>query len=125
MGHAQRNHLAGLVARHPAPVQLVDKLFGAVVDARAYADLLQEVEQARVLVGMVVGQDFAHVARVGKPVALGHPQEQAREPVGEAAADQQQMVVLELVEEPLGRQVLALQRADEFEHVLFGNDVRR
>ena len=74
---------------------------------------------------VVVGEHLADVARIGQPPALGHAQEQAREPVGEIAADEQQVVVLELVEELLRRQVLALQRADELEHVLVGDHVGR
>src|SRR5207244_4243216 len=54
-----------------------------------------------------------------------HAQEQAREPVGEVAADEEQMIVLELVEELLRHQVLALQGADELEQILIGDDVGR
>ena len=98
---------------------------GALVDARAHAHLLQEGDQPLVLAGVVVGHDLADVARVGQPLALGHAQEQARQPVGEIAADEQQVVVLELVEQLLGRQVLALQRADELEQVLVRDHVGR
>ena len=87
--------------------------------------LLQEGHEPFVLAAVVVGQHLADVARVREALALGHAQEQARQPVGEVAADEQQVVVLELVEQLLGGQVLALQRADEFQQVLVGNDVGR
>jgi hypothetical protein len=89
----------------------------------AHADLLEEGHQAHILQAVAVGEDLAHVARVGEAAALGHAQEEPREPVGEIAADDEQVVVLEGVKELLGRQVLALQRADEFQHVLVGDDV--
>ena len=106
-------------------VQLGDERLGAAVDARAHADLLQERDQPVVLHGVVVGEHLADVARIGQAPALGHAQEQARQPVGEIAADQQQVVVLELVEQLFGREVLGLQRADELQHVLVGDDVGR
>ena len=109
----------------PARVQLGYERLRAGVDARAHADLLQERHEPLVLHRVVVGEHLAHVARVGQPLALRHPQEQSRQPVGEVAADQQQVVVLELVEELLRRQVLGLQCADELEHVLVRYDISR
>ena len=106
-------------------MQFVDEALGALIDARAHAHLLQEGHQPLVLARVVVGQHLADVARVGQALALGHAQEQPRQPVGEIAADEQQVVVLELVEQLLRRQVLALQRADELEQVLVGDDVGR
>ena len=104
-------------------MQFVHEALGADVDARAHAHLLQERDEALVLLGVVVGQHLADVARVRQALALRHAQEQARQPVGEVAADEQQVVVLELVEQLLGRQVLALQRADELQRVLVGDHV--
>ena len=104
-------------------MQFRDERFRAAIDARAHAHLLQERHEPLVLHRVIVGQHFADVARVGQALALRHAQEQPRQPVGEIAADQQQVVVLELVEQLLGRQVLGLQRADELEHVLVGHDV--
>ena len=109
----------------PAGVELGNECLGAAVDARAYAHLLQECDEPLVLHRMVVGKDLSDVARIGEPLALGHAQEKPREPVGEIAADQQQVVVLEFVEQLFGRQVLGLQRADKLEHVLVGDDVGR
>ena len=114
-----------LAARRQRRAARRTKLLGAAVDARAHAHLLQERHEALVLARVVVGQHLADVARVRQALALGHAQEQARQPVGEVAADEQQVVVLELVEQLLGRQVLALQRADELEHVLVGDHVGR
>ena len=74
---------------------------------------------------MAVGQHLADITRIGKPVPLREAQEESRQPVGVAAADQEQVIVLELVEEPLGRQMLALQRADELERVFVRDHVRR
>ena len=113
----------GLLAPLPAVVQLGDERCRAAEDTRAHADLLQEREQPLVLRRVVVRQDLADVPRIGQALALRHAQEQPREPVREVAADQQQVAVLELVEQLLGRQVLRLQRADELEHVLVGDDV--
>ena len=56
-------------------------------------------------------------------MALGHAQEEALEPVGETAAQQQQVVVLELAEQLLRAEVLRLQHANELENVLIGNGV--
>ena len=122
-GVAHRHHFAALAPRHPAPVQLGDELLGAVVDARAHAHLLQELHEPHVALRVVVGEHLAHVARIRQALPLGHAQEQARQPVGEVAADEEQVVVLELVEELLGREVLALQRAHELQHVLVGDHV--
>ena len=91
----------------------------------AHADLLEERDQPQVAHAVVVGENLAHVARVGESAALRHAQEEPGEPVGEVAADHQQVVVLEGMEELLRDQVLALQRADELEHVLVGYDVGR
>src|SRR5690349_5420445 len=102
-------------------MQLVDEFAGAAVDAGAHADLLEEVHQSDIADGVIVGKDFANIPRVRQTMTLRHAQEQSRKPVGEAASDEQQMVVLELVKQPLGRQVLALQRADELERVFVGN----
>ena len=82
-------------------------------------------DQPLVLAGVVIGHDLADIARIRQPMAFGHAQEQPRQPVGEVAADEQQVVVLELVEQLFGRQVLALQRADEFEQVFVGDHVGR
>ena len=106
-------------------MQLVHEALGADVDARAHAHLLQERHEPLVLAGVIVGHDLADVARVGQALPLGHAQEQSRQPVGEVAADEQQVIVLELVEQLLGRQVLALQRADELQQVLVGDHVGR
>ena len=114
-----------LLPAQPALVQLGDERLRAAEHARAHAHLLQEGEQALVLRGVVVRQDLAEIARVRQALALGHAQEQARQPVGKVAADQQQVAVLELVEQLFGREVLGLQRADELEHVLVGDDVGR
>ncbi len=80
-------------------------------------------DEALVLAAVVVGQNFADVARIREALALRHAQEQARQPVAEVAADEQQVVVLELVEQLFRREVLALQRADELEQVLVGDHV--
>jgi hypothetical protein len=106
-------------------VQLLDEAFGAHVDARAHAHLLQKGHEPVILAGVVIRQHFAHVARVGQALALGHAQEQAREPVREIAADEEKMIVFELVKELLRRQVLALQRADELQQILIGDHVGR
>jgi hypothetical protein len=74
---------------------------------------------------VAVGEDLADLARIRQAPALGHAQEQPRQPVGEVAADQEEVVVLELVEQLLRRQVLRLQRADEFQHVLVRDHVGR
>ena len=106
-------------------MQLVDELLRAAVDARPHADLLEKCHQPAVAARVIVGQHLADIARIGKPVPLGHAEEQPRQPVGEVAADEQQMVMLELVEKLFRRQVLALQRADELERVFVGDDVGR
>jgi hypothetical protein len=59
---------------------------------------------------VIVGDDLAHVPRIGEPLALRHAQEEPRQPFREIAADQDQVVLLELMEQFLGRQVLGLQR---------------
>ena len=105
-------------------MQLGDERLGAAEHARAHAHLLQESEQPLVLRGVVVGQDLAEIARVRQALALGHAQEQARQPVGEVAADQQQVAVLQFVEQFLGGEMLGLQRADELQHVLVRDDIR-
>ena len=106
-------------------MQLLDEALGAHVDAGAHAHLLQEGHQAVVLAAVIVRQHLADIARIGEPLALRHAQEQPRQPVGEIAADEQQVIVLELVEQPLGHQVLALQRADELQQILIGDHVGR
>ena len=106
-------------------MQLVHELLRTAVHAGAHAYLLQERHQALVAVRMGVGEHLAEVARVRQAPALGHAQEQPRQPVRKTAADDEQVAVLELVEKLLGRQVLALQRADELQHVLVGDDVGR
>ena len=104
-------------------MQLVDELARAAVDARAHTHLLQKIHEPHVTNRMAIREHLADVARIRKPVPLRHAKEEPGEPVREAAADEQQVIVLELVEELLGRQVLALQRADELEHVLVGDDI--
>ena len=106
-------------------MQLGDERLRAGVDARAHAYLLQERNEPLVLHRVVVCKHLAYVTRVGEPLALCHAEEEPRQPVGEVAADQQQVIVLELVEELLRSQVLGLQRADELQHVLVGDDVGR
>ena len=123
-GHLARAGQLAL-ARLPALVQFVDELLRAAVEARAHADLLQERHQPLVLAGMAVGKDLADIARVRQAPALGHAQEQPRQPVGEVAADEQQVVVFQFVEQFLRHQVVALQRADELQRVLVGNHVGR
>ncbi len=85
------------MARLPAPIQLLDKALGADVDAGAHAHLLQERHEPVIIARMVIRQHFADVARVGEPLALRHAQKQSREPVGEVAADEEQVIVFELV----------------------------
>jgi len=46
---------------------------------------------------MVIRQYFSHIARVRQPLAFRHAQKQAAEPVREIAADEEQVIVLELV----------------------------
>jgi hypothetical protein len=110
-------------ARRQAPMQLVDEALGTDIDASAYAHLLQKGHEALILAGGVVGHDLADIARIGEPLALGHAQEQPRQPVGEVAADEQQMVVFEFVKQLLWREVFALQRTDELEQILIRQDV--
>ena len=105
-------------------MQFRNERLGAADDARAHAHLLQESEQPLVLRGVVVGQDLAEIARVRQAPALGHAQEQARQPVGKVAADQQQVTVLQFVEQLLGGEMLGLQGADELQHVLVRDDIR-
>ena len=99
-------------------MQFLDKTFGADVYPGTDADLLQEGHQATVLAGVIIGEHLADIARVGEPLALRHAQKEARQPVGEIAADEQQVIVLELMKQLFGRQVFALQRADELKQVL-------
>jgi len=106
-------------------VQLGHKRFRPGEHPRAHADLLEEGNEPHVGQAVAVGKDFADIARIGQPPALGHAQEEPGEPVGEVTADDEQVVVLERVEKFFRRQVLALQRADELEHVLVGNDIGR
>ena len=56
--------------------------------------------------GLAVGHDLAHIARIGQALALGQAQEQARQPVAEITADEEQVVVFQLVEQALRHQVL-------------------
>ena len=89
-------------------MQLLDEPIGPDVDARSDANLLQECDQALVGSGMSIGQHLANVARIRESLALGHAQEQASEPVRKIAADEQQVIVFELVKQPLRRQMLVL-----------------
>jgi len=106
-------------------VQLVDEALCAGIEPRTHAHLLKERNEPGIFAAVIVRQHLADVTRVRKALALRHSQEQPRQPVGEVASDEQQVAVLELVEELLGRQVLVLQCADELEQVLIGDDVRR
>ena len=109
----------------PALVQFGDERLGTAVDARTDADLLEKCEQALVFCRVVVGEHFGEVARIGQPLALGHAQEQPRQPVRKVAADQKKMAVLELMKQPFRRQVLGLKRTDELEKILVGQHIRR
>jgi len=75
-----------LLPLQPALVQFCNERLRAAEHARAHAHLLQESEQALILRGVVVGKDLAEIARVRQALALGHAQEQARQPVGKVAA---------------------------------------
>ena len=68
----------GLLPLLPALVQFRDESLGAGVDAGAHADLLQECDEPLVLHRVIVGEYLADVARIRKPAALRHAQEQAR-----------------------------------------------
>lgn len=67
---------------------------------------------------MRVRQDLAKVARLGEPAAFRDPEEQARQPIGETATDEEQVVVLEFAKEFLRGVVGCLQCADKLQHVL-------
>ena len=82
------------------------------------AHLLQEEYEAGIAGRAGVCKGFADVARFGEPAALGEPEKKARQPVGEAAAEKEEVVVLQFAEEFFRRVMAALQRTDEFEHVL-------
>ena len=104
-------------------MKLVHEALGADVYPGPHAHLLKERDEALILARVIVGQHLADVPRVRQALAFRHAQEQACQPVAEIAADEQQVVVLELVEQLLGREVLALQRADVLQEILVGDHV--
>ena len=74
---------------------------------------------------MVIRQHLANIARIREPLTFRHAQKEPRKPVGEIAADEQQMIVFEFVKKLLRRQMFALQRTDEFEKILIRDHVGR
>ena len=97
----------------------------ATEHARARADLMEELHEQFVAHRMIVGEHFAHFARIGKPAAFRHAQKETRKPVRKGAADHEQMAVLEFVEQLARREMLRLQRADKLHRILVGDHIRR
>ena len=86
--------MAGPVPSH----QLVHELFCPAAGVRTLVhvcwEVLEEQHQVAVLAGDAVGDDAPRrprLAWLGEPAALRQPDEESRQPVGEARADEQQV----------------------------------
>jgi hypothetical protein len=69
----------------------------------------------------IVGEDLVDLPAVGEPPALGGAQEQPRDPIGKVAAEDEQMLALQLVEQPFRR--MFLQREHELQEILVGDHI--
>ena len=117
VGHALDG---GRVPLPPAPPEFLDEFHGpaALEDAGMPAEMLEEEHQARVAVHLGVGQDFENVPIVGKTIPFRHPQEDTGQPIRKIFAQDQQVIVLQLIEQILRTAALRLERADKLQHVL-------
>ena len=108
----------------PAAVQLGDEDVGASgEDLGAAADLLEKVDQVRIIRYAAVGEDFAHFTGIGETAAFREAEEEAHQPVGETAAEDEQVAFLEGGEKFLRAIGVGLERAHELQSILVGEDV--
>src|SRR5215472_6003618 len=76
----------------------LDKGLGAtLINYCALAEIPEKRDKLRVFAAAIVSKDLEHVARVGQPATLCIAQKQARDPVEEGAAEDEEMIVFEFV----------------------------
>src|SRR5439155_4460993 len=83
-----------------------ESLGTGVKNLGARTEIAEKRDEPRILAAAIIGEDFEYFARIRQAPALRRTQKHARDPVGEIAADDQQVIVFKLVKEVLGAPAL-------------------
>src|SRR5664279_5896171 len=123
----QRSDLAGQRRRmqvHPSLVEFVYKVecASASVDSRGAAEVAEEEHEVLIVADTAIG-DVVAFAPCGKPLSLRHAHQEASQPTSKPAADDQQALAIEFVEEALRTMGLGLQGMEVLDDVFLGYSV--